>query len=297
MIKLKEGFKGQRLLSLPDEQLNQYAADSLIGALYVRKMGFFPKVQFHYMNKEQGTDYHMLIYCTAGRGWYVLAGERYEVKSNQYIIIPPNMPYSFGACDEDPWTIYFIHFRGTLAPCFLPHTYAPSTIVPGKNSRIQDRLDMFEEIFSNFALAFIKEYMMQTSMYLYPFLSSFLNVEQFRHFKIGTVKEQTFSMQVVHYMMENVGNKISLQNLAQTFHYSPSHFSALFLRETGVSPINYFIRLKIRKACEYIELTDMKLIDIAEKVGFDEAAYFCRIFSKLMGMSPSEYRRNEKKYL
>ena len=39
--------------------------------------------------------------------------ERYEIKSNQCFILPVNVPHSYGADDTDPWTIYWIHFKGT----------------------------------------------------------------------------------------------------------------------------------------------------------------------------------------
>ena len=68
MIKMKEGFKGERFVYLPEESLKEYSKDPLIGNLYIRKIGFFPKVKFHYVQKDSGVDYAMLIYCTDGRG-------------------------------------------------------------------------------------------------------------------------------------------------------------------------------------------------------------------------------------
>lgn len=294
MIKIKEGFKGQRLLSLPDNILSKYATNPFIAPLYIRKIGYFPKVKFHYVLKDKGTQYYMLIYCVAGKGLYSIYGKRYEVNANQYIIIPSGVPYSFEADEQNPWTIYWLHFMGKMAPNFVSLSYGPVSILPGNDSRIQDRLNLFEEIFSAFSLAYTKEYMIHASMCLYPFLSSFLNVEQFRHFKAVSPCEQTFSVQVIHFMQENVGNKLTLEQIAQNFNYSVSHFSALFENETGVSPINYFINLKIRKACEYAELSNLKFREISEKVGFEEPAYFSRIFKKIMGISPIKYRLRER---
>lgn len=293
MIKMKEGFRGERLLSLPDELLVNYSRHALIAPLYVRKIGFFPKVKYHYVQKKEGTDYLMLIYCTAGKGWYELHGRRYQMGANQFVILPQNVPYAFGADDTDPWSIYWIHYAGRLSDQFSLSTPLPVSILPSRSSRLQDRLELFEEVYSNFSMGYIKEYMIQTSMCLYPLLSSFLYVEQFRHYKMAHVQEQTFSMQVISYMQENVGANLSLAQLAKNFSYSPSHFSALFQKETGVSPINYYIQLRIQRACQYIELTNLKLFEIAEKVGFEEPAYFTRIFTKIMGISPSEYRLRE----
>lgn len=296
MTKLKEGFKGERFISLPEELLRQYSRDPLIGNLYLRKIGFFPKVKYHYVQKQKGVDYAMLIYCTDGKGWYTIYGKRYELRENQFIIIPPHTPYSFGAEEHDPWTIYWIHFRGKLTSSFLPSHSLPASILPSEHSRMQDRIELFEEIYSCYSLGYIKEYMTYSSVCLYQFLASFLWVEQFRHSQIPSLKEYPFSSKVIHYMQENLEKNLSLAQLSAYFKYSSSHFSLLFHQETGVSPINYFIRLKIQKACQYIALTNLKLNEIATKLGFEEPAYFTRIFTKIMGISPSAYRKKESEH-
>lgn len=296
MAKLKEGFKGERFISLPEELLIRYSKEPLIGNLYVRKIGFFPKVKYHYVNQQKGVDYAMLIYCTDGKGWYMMYGKKYEVRENQFIIIPPNVPYSFGADEKDPWTIYWLHFRGKLISSFLLPSPSPFSILPNECSRMQERIELFEEIYSCYSLGYIKEYMTYTSMCLYLFLASFLWIEQYRHIKIPSIKEYPFSSKVIHYMQENIEKGLSLEQLSSYFKYSPSHFSMLFNKETGVSPISYFIRLKMQKACQYLVLTNLKLNEIATKLGFEEPAYFTRIFTKIMGISPSAYRKKESEH-
>ena len=296
MIKIKEGFKGERSVSLPEELLTRYSLDPLIGNLYVRKIGFFPKVKFHFVQKDQGCNYGMLIYCVDGKGWYRIRGIEYPIEKNQYIIIPANEPYSFGADENNPWTIYWLHFRGKISNSFFPSQPAPASILPGDHSRLQDRTQLFEEIYSCFSLGYIKEYMINSSMCLYMFLGSFLWLEQYRHYKIPSHKEYPFSSRVVHFMQENIENNLTLEQLAAYFKYSPSHFSMLFQKETGASPISFFIHLKIQKACQYIELTNLKLNEIAILLGFEEPAYFSRIFTKVMGISPSAYRKKESEH-
>lgn len=295
-IKIKEGFKGERSVSLPEDLLLSYSQEPLIGNLYVRKIGYFPRVKFHYVQKDRGCNYAMLIYCTEGRGWYRVKDKTYPVEKNQYIIIPSGEPYSFGADEEDPWTIYWLHFRGKLCDSFSPLHPSPATILPSDYSRLQDRFRLFEEIYSCFSMGYIKEYMVYSSMCLYMFLASFVYLEQYRHLTIPAQKEYPFSSRVIHYMQENIEHTLTLEQVAAYFKYSPSHFSMLFQKDTGVSPINFFIRLKIQKACQYIELTSLKLNEIATKLGFEEPAYFSRIFTKIMGMTPSAYRQKESEH-
>lgn len=155
-MKIKEGFRGERVLSLPEDLLSTYSKDPLIGNLYLRRIGFFPHVKYHYIQKNNGCDYAMLIYCTAGEGWYQIHGKTYTVKHNEYIIIPPGSPYAFGANNDNPWTIYWIHFRGKLCANFLPSFPNPQPIQPGNSSRMQERLDLFEEIYQCFSMGYIK---------------------------------------------------------------------------------------------------------------------------------------------
>lgn len=72
--------------------------------------------------------------------------------------------------------------------------------------------------------------------------------------------------------------------------YSQSHFSSLFKKKTGESPIAYFNRQKIEYACKLLKETDLKINQICFKIGIEDSFYFSRLFSKTMGMSPTKYR-------
>jgi hypothetical protein len=96
MIKIKEGFKGERSISLPEELLTQYSKDPLIGNLYVRKIGFFPKVKYHFVQKDKGCNYSMLIYCTDGKGWYRIKGKEYRIEQTSTSSSRPTNPMLSG---------------------------------------------------------------------------------------------------------------------------------------------------------------------------------------------------------
>jgi AraC-like DNA-binding protein len=75
---------------------------------------------------------------------------------------------------------------------------------------------------------------------------------------------------------------------------SASHFSNIFRNKTGYAPIEYFSRLKIQRACQYLDLTDLRVKEISSLLGYDDPYYFSRVFNKIMGDSPRNYKKKKK---
>lgn len=143
-------------------------------------------------------------------------------------------------------------------------------------------------------LSFHSDHYCYASLCLFHFLASFKYVDQFRQIRKSDAHEYRFSEKVIYFMRENVEHNLTLEQLANHFGFSTSYFSARFQKETKQSPIKYFIALKIEKACQYLELSNMKICDIYLKLGFQDAAYFSRIFTKIMGISPTKYRERSR---
>ena len=90
-----------------------------------------------------------------------------------------------------------------------------------------------------------------------------------------------------HYM----NHDLSLEQVANQVHISPSYFSVLFKNEEGIAFTDYLIRIRIQRACELMMNTDLKAYEIADKVGYDTPAYYSTAFKKAMGISPTEYKK------
>jgi len=98
----------------------------------------------------------------------------------------------------------------------------------------------------------------------------------------------------VHYMMRSIQASLTLDDLAEHVHLSKPHFIHLFKEVTGYTPIDYYMRLKIQQACYYLDLTDQTVKEVSRSVGMQDPYYFSRVFHKIMGLSPSEYREIKK---
>ena len=261
MIKQKDGFIGERSI-------------------------VYPRATYHYRDRQQAIDQYVLIYCVDGSGWYRIGNKEYKVRKNQFFILPAGQPHTYGADEGNEWTIYWVHFRGAHAAIFAEGMQTPQNINVAINSRIRDRINIFEELLSTLHAGQGIEDLRYASSLLHHFLASMRYLGQFRR---GEGASDAIEA-AIHYMQENIENRITLQDVLNYIGYSQSHFSSLFKKKTGESPIAYFNRLKVEYACKLLKETDLKINQICFKIGIEDSFYFSRLFSKTMGMSPSEYR-------
>jgi AraC family transcriptional regulator len=92
--------------------------------------------------------------------------------------------------------------------------------------------------------------------------------------------------------MRSFSSDLSLQALANESGYSRVHFIRMFRAATGYSPHTYLLNLKLERAQELLRNPSMSLIDIALDCGFSSHSHMSRLFHKIVGVTPSDYRRS-----
>lgn len=96
---------------------------------------------------------------------------------------------------------------------------------------------------------------------------------------------------VLQFIAEHHRERLTLADLAQECSLSPSRLSHLFRSEMRVAPLQYLNRYRIDRAKEILRTTGEPIAEIAYRVGFENPLYFSRLFHKLTGRSPRDYRR------
>lgn len=293
MLRLSDGFSGERSIVLPDMTRKTCEDDAFLSQLYITDIGYYPHATYHYRERPQGVAQYVLIYCATGSGWYSVLGHRYEVAENQYFIIPRCSPHVYASNNDDPWTIYWVHFTGKQAAAFGDNSYTPKDIPPGTTSRMADRNGLFEEIFLTLSDNYGLDSLRYASSLLYTFLASFRYLKSFRKYNPQQERIDTSDIvgMAVRYMTENLEKQLTLAELAAYIGYSTSQFSLIFKSRTGHSPIDYFNMLKVQRACQLLETTNLRVNQICAKVGVSDSFYFSRLFSKVVGISPKKYRQ------
>lgn len=297
MAKVKNGFMGEQAIVFPAPVIKDFKNTDLGYLLHITKIGYYPNAAYHFRKrtKEETVEY-ILIYCIKGEGWFKLNKQVHKVIANQVFILPKDKAHSYGSDKNNPWTIYWLHFDGEKANYFAFGFDKPMLVSLEKDSRIEYRFKLFEEIFSTLKNGYSKDNLNFSITTLFYFLGTLKYLGAFRSSNsfIHQAEQLDKVDHAIHYMRENIRKRPSLKDIANYVGYSPSHFSAVFQRKTGYSPLNYHIHLKIQEACHYLDFSDLKINQISMLIGFDDPFYFSRIFSKTMGKSPSEYRKMKK---
>ncbi len=97
--------------------------------------------------------------------------------------------------------------------------------------------------------------------------------------------------QSVQYIHANYMNKVSLKRLAESLHINPSYLSMHFKREMGANFTDYLNDVRIKRSKDLLITSSLSLLDISLQTGFEEQSYFTKVFKKLVGCTPNQYRR------
>ncbi len=93
------------------------------------------------------------------------------------------------------------------------------------------------------------------------------------------------------YMSKNFNRNISLNEISEKFFINPYYFSQLFKKKTGETYQNYLIGLRVDRAKKLLEETNLKLYEICELIGYTDINHFNKIFERIIGVKPGEYKR------
>jgi YesN/AraC family two-component response regulator len=285
-------YKDQKTIVLPKGIIKELCSNELTNSLMVTDIGFYSKAENHYRERKNGISQYILIYCTDGEGWFEITGKKQKIYKNQYIIIDKDTAHKYGADYHKPWSIYWIHFSGEKAALFVNHPNQILNIDLASNSRFRDRILLFEEIFYNLEMGYSMENLEYANICLWHMLGSFRYLSQFR--KIKEVSAQDKVAKSIRFMRTHIDKKLSLEVIANHCGLSVSQYCLLFKKKTSRSPLDYLIHLKIQHASNLLDFSDLRINEISRQTGYEDAFYFSRVFSKIMGMSPKEYRGLKK---
>lgn len=277
-----EGFPGERMRVLPRPLVADALSHPVTAPVLVTDAGYFPHASLHGRARRSSSE-TIIIQCTRGAGVCEMGGMRHEVRTGQILVIPAGTAHRYHADDRDPWTIWWLHVTGeaigplleALPPCPVIQVVEP-TRVSVLMDRVLRRMEADETIGSLVAAGGAAWHLLSV------LVADATSAHPARSDPIREVRR---------HLRENVAQRIAVADLAAMAGYSESHFSALFRQATGFGALEYQTRLRMSRARELLDTTDLPVSSIAVQVGYADPMYFSRQFRRIHGISPSAHRR------
>lgn len=289
--RVREGFPGQRAVVLPRPVVTSWLDSGPLLELLPSDIGHFPRADGHYVERPSGALQLILIYCVQGHGWLHVE-QTWRVGPGQAVAIPPGVPHVYGADESSPWTIYWVHMAGLkarLAGRLITESAGSPVFHVGVDPALPP---LFEEILDLLGQGYTASRLAQASACLGQLVAAF-SAAAGRQGALGESLDDRLE-RVIDTMHRRLSDRLSVPEISAEAQLSPSYFSTIFKRKTGFAPLDFFIRLKMQRACHLLDSTDLPVKSIAADVGFEDPLYFSRCFHRVHECSPTEYRAARK---
>lgn len=283
-IKKKDGFRHERHIIFPSHLNHQFQDHPLIKETYLTEIGYYPNAKYHYRERMQGVEEYILIYCLEGQGIIEIPNKTISLNRGDIFCIPKKISHRYYANQKDPWSILWMHFNTELNIEFgLDKEQMIAAHAIERYSLLQSHfIDLFE--------LGEKAKSLETSICTSQLLRLVLSEIYYLTDTLASQQKNSYLSRCITYMNDNINQPLTLNNLAAHLEISASYLSAIFKSYTDRSPIDYFIDMRIEQACKYLKLSELRIYEVAKKVGYNDPYYFSRQFKKTTGYSPREYR-------
>ena len=238
----------------------------------------------HAIERPNGYPMSLIIICTKGKGEFYLENRRHVVAKNDVVIIPDNIAHAYTPLDEN-WAIYWIAFTGfatrqSLAVMNFKHGKCFSA------EKAEALLETYGNIYKTLRADTVNGHI-TASEHLYSLL--------LKSYKLSfglrkDTKLNPIAGKALEYIEKYYSEPITLDDIAGVLGISKRHLCRVFKEHVRVTPNEYIIKKRLQEAKLLLSTTQLKIKEVAKKVGFEDSNYFSVVFSKYEGVNPNVFR-------
>ena len=231
-----------------------------------------------------------LLYIVSGKAHFHFDGKEQIVTAGHMVLYRPKEPQKYEYYGEDQTEVYWVHFTGGNVTNILRSyglTDDKKVFYCGSDLNYQNlfrtminELQMCKENFAEM----LEMHLRQIFIMLQRYFANTLKTNNSR--VVEEIDKATI------YFNEHYNEDISIDEYAQNNHISVSWFIRYFKQCTGSTPMQYILSKRIYNAEILLQDSAYNITEISQIIGYDNPLYFSRIFKKVKGLSPSEYRNS-----
>ena len=238
--------------------------------------------------RPKGRLDYQLLYIVSGKGHFYFHGEDRVVYAGRMVLIQPRQEQRYEYFGEDKPEVYWVHFTGSDVKNVLRSYNIPMDDPIFYSGASSTYSYLFKEMIHELQTC-KTGYEDLLTMYLRQI---FLLVQRTRQEERPTVstyiqEEMEFARR---YFNEHYNEPISIQEYAESRNMSVCYFQRNFKQIVKHTPMQYLLTIRVNNAASLLETTDYSMAEIAAIVGYEDPLYFSRLFRKIKGVSPRDYR-------
>ncbi|EOI55465.1 AraC family transcriptional regulator [Enterococcus gilvus] len=259
--------------------------------IYLYTVGYDETLPSHKYGPTTRSGY-MLHYVYSGEGCFSSEGRHYSLKKGDFFFIKPDNIVSYQASKDNPWTYYSIGFRGDLVKSYLERTainsYHPIFSIYDGGDIIKDKIS---EIFEISLISEHNDLLLNAKLLeIFFYLSERYPVEKG---KIAPTKNVLLT-KALQLMRNNLEDNLRINEIAESLNIDRSYLHRIFKDYFNLSPKEYLTTLRLNKAKELLVQSDYPINVVSQSVGIEDAQNFSKLFKAKEGLSPREYRKQNK---
>lgn len=242
--------------------------------------------------RPRGRLDYQLLYVAAGKAHFHFDGKEEIVTAGHMVLYRPKEVQKYEYYGKEQTEVYWVHFTGSDVKNILrKYGISDSTRVFYVGSALE---------YQNLFRMMIQELQMCREDYQELLAMMLRHMFILIHRQLNSTKkiDNSFVMEEIDiatiYFNEHYNEEISIEEYAASRNMSTSWFIRNFKKYTGSTPMQYILSIRISNAESLLEATEYNMTEISNIVGYENPLYFSRIFKKMKGLSPSEYRKRIK---
>lgn len=276
-----------------------------------------------YINKvQEKTEHHLhahdfleIAYVVSGSGIHTIGKDEYNVSKGDLFIINHDIPHEFRSSEDMSQPRLYV-YNCVFKPEFLDYRLVNTkdfriimesflfrslaskeglasqevNFVKSSDKNIED---LYEKMFREFTL---KEagYIEVMRAYVIELIVTIFRIYSKNNSVNGPleVKRREMIDKAINFMKDNYAKDLKLEDISTIAFLSPGYFNRLFKESTSMTISEYLQNLRIEEACTILKSSDLKVIDVAQEVGYRDIKFFNQLFKKITGKTPGQYRKS-----
>jgi len=239
------------------------------------------------VNTRKTLDEYQIRYVTEGEGTYEDATGEYFVGSGTLIIIKPGVVHKYAPSPDTGWVENYLELNWPLAELILDKVLSCHNKPVFDIGIKEDIIEAYHQI-----IELSNQEDQQIQQHITGIVLKLLGVILTTNEQCDGSLERLESIihQTCFFVKRNVDKNIDFKKIAFDNNLGYEHFRKIFKQIIGIPPGQYHLQLKIDAARKMLLSTNKSVKEISYDLGFESVYYFCRLFKKKMGITPSQAR-------